>query len=173
MVCFLIDKKLNLSILHNMKDVLLKRNSYYEGLLQNLYAGAKGCFSAFMHFFYQYNQSVVFGKQYSECFFFLYNRELENCNIISQILIKMGGDNKYYSSSRKFLSGYNVDYVKHFAKIFLQDIEILEVNIIEVKNIILKIDDLKVKQELLKILSNKKEELKILKEIYFKNNMIN
>lgn len=156
-----------------MKETLLKINSYYEGLIQNFYAGAKGCFSAFMHFFYQYNQSIVYATQFTDCFRDLYEAELENCQILSEMLLKMGGDNKYYSSSRKFLSGYNVDYVKNFDKIFLCDIEILEINIIEVKNMIYKIDNKTINDNLKKILNNKKNSLKKLKENYFKNNLIN
>ena len=76
-----------------MKENIIKVNSYYEGLIQNFYAGAKGCFSAFMHFFYQYNQSVVYGAEYSDCFKLLYETELENCKILSELLLMMGGDN--------------------------------------------------------------------------------
>ena len=155
-----------------MKNDILKVNSYYEGLIQNLFAGAKGCFSAFMHFFYQYNQCSVYFHDFGECFSKLYKTELENCEILSQVLIKMGGDNKYYSSARKFLSGYNVDYVKNLSKMFLSDIEMLEVNIIEIKSVILKVEDKKIRDVLKKVLDNKKMELRFLKEIYFKNNLI-
>ena len=156
-----------------MKNDIFNANSYYEGLIQNFYGGAKGCFSAFMHFFYQYNQSMVYAQNLTEMFKKLYETELENCSILSKILIKMGGDNKYYSCSRKFLSGYNVDYVKNFSKIFLTDIELLEVNIIELNGLILKIENSAIKNELTIVLSNKKNSLKILKENYFKNNLIN
>lgn len=155
-----------------MKEPFLKVNSYYEGLIQNFYAGAKGCFSAFMHFFYQFNQSVIFANQYSECFKTLYENELENCTILCELLLRMGGDNKFYSSSRKFLSGYNVDYVKNFDKIFLYDIELLEINVIEVKSMIAKIENKVIREKLKIVLENKKESLRILKEKYFKNNLI-
>lgn len=156
-----------------MKENVFKQNSYYEGLIQNYFGGAKGCFSAFMHFFYQYNQSLFCCKEYSTLFQELYKTELENCEILSQILLKMGGDSKYYSSSRKFLSGYNVDYVKNFAKIFLNDIEMLEINVLENKSLILKIEDSQIRDWLKKILENKKKSLKILRENYFKNNVVN
>lgn len=155
-----------------MKESLFKLNSYYEGLIQNLYGGAEGCFSAFMLFFYQYNQSTVFSPKLSDCFEDLYQTELENCKVLSEIILKMGGDNKYYSSARKFLSGYNVDYIKNFSKILTADIEFLEFNVIETKNLICKIDDLEIKNRLKIILENKKKSLKKLKETYFKNNII-
>lgn len=156
-----------------MKEEILKINSYYEGLIQNFYAGAKGCFVAFMHFFYQYNQSIVFSAEYSECFSQLYQLEIKNCEILSNLIIRMGGDNKFYSSSRKFVSGYNVDYIKNFSKIFLADIELLEINIVELKSIISKIDNQKIRESLKIVLANKRDALKILKENYFKNNLIN
>ncbi len=155
-----------------MKQNVYDINSYYEGLIQNIYAGAKGCFSAFMHFFYQYNQSRIFQAEYATCFKFLFSCELENCQILSEILLKMGGDNKYYSNSKKFLSGYNVDYVKNFSQIFVLDIEILESHIIELKNLIDKIDNAQIKQDLRQILTNKKKQLKVLKENFFKLNII-
>ncbi len=154
-----------------MKQEIFEINSYHEGLIQNFYAGSKGCFIAFMQFFYQYNQSIVFQSEFADCFKQLYEYELENCQILSEIIIKMGGDNKFYSSARKFLSGYNVDYIKNFNKIFLLNIELLEVNIIEVRSMILKIDNLQIKGRLKTILENKKKSLRILREKYFKNNL--
>lgn len=155
-----------------MKEEMFKTNSYYEGLIQNFFGGAKGCFSAFMHLFYQYNQSLIYFEQYSQCFSQLYAKELENCSILSEIILRMGGDNKYYSSSRKFLSGYNIDYVKNFSQIFLLDIELLETNVIELKSMIAKIDNNGIKNKLKTILDNKKYSLKLLKENYFKTNLI-
>lgn len=156
-----------------MKGEVFKVNSYYEGLIQNIYAGQKGCFVSFMQFFYQFNQSVVFSPNISDCFEKLYKLELENCKILSELILRMDGDNKFYSSSRKFISGYNVDYIKNFSKIFLADIELLEVGIIEVKNIISKIDNVALREKLKIVLENKKNALKMLKENYFKNNLIN
>lgn len=156
-----------------MKQNVFRLNSYYEGLIQNLYSGSKGCFSAFMHFFYQYNQCGIFHREFCACFEELYQNELTNCQILSEVLIRLGGDNKYYSSSRQFLSGYNVDYIKNLSKIFLLDVEILEIHIIETKNVTNKIENNEIKNMIKRILENKKKSLKILKENYFKNNLIN
>lgn len=155
-----------------MREKSFNSNSYYQGLIQNFYGGSKGCFSAFMHFFYQYNQAKVFHQEYENCFKFLYNCEIENCEILTEALLKMGGDCKFCSHSQKFLSGYTVDYVKSLGQIFLLDIEILEYNIIEVKGMISKIDDLQIRGLLDNILQNKKKALKVLKENYFKNNLL-
>ena len=152
-----------------MKESLFFKNSYYQGLVQNLYGGAKGCFSLFMHFFYQYGQSLVFDKKISVCMFKLYMLELQNCEILAEILIKMGGDNKFYSHNRKFLSGYSVDYIKDFAQIYYLDVELLEIGIINVKSAYEKIEDEAVREGLKKVLSNKKIELDLLKENFLKN----
>lgn len=150
-----------------MKD-FFKTNSYYEGLIQNLLGGSKGCFSVFMHFFYQYNQSRVFFDDWAPCFKTLFEKELENCQILSELILKLGGDNKYFSSSRKFLSGNNIEYLKNSSKIFLLDVELLEIGILETKSLINKIEDGDIRFFLNLILKNKKQELKILKENYFK-----
>lgn len=150
-----------------MKD-FFKTNSYYEGLIQNLLGGSKGCFSVFMHFFYQYNQSRVFFDDWAQCFKTLFEKELENCQILSELILKLGGDNKYFSSSRKFLSGNNIEYLKNSSKIFLLDVELLEIGVLETKSLINKIEDGDIRFFLNMILKNKKQELKILKENYFK-----
>lgn len=152
-----------------MKENLFFKNSYYQGLIQNLYGGARGCFSLFMHFFYQYGQSLVYDKKISSCMLKLYMLELQNCEVLAEILIKMGGDNKFYSHNRKFLSGYGVDYIKDFSQIYFLDVELLEVGIINVKSAYEKIEDKSIGEGLQKVLSNKKIELGLLKENFIKN----
>lgn len=151
---------------------MLKLNSYYEGLIQNLFGSAKGCFSNFMNFFYQYCQMKEFAPENVSCMQTLYETELKNCEILSEILIKIGGDNRFYSSSRKYVSGFNIDYCKASSKMFVCDVELLEIGIIEVKNVIQKIENKIIKEKLKEILENKKNELKLLKETFFKNNML-
>lgn len=155
-----------------MKKQFQQINSYYEGLIQNLYGGAKGCFVSFMQFFYQYNQAKIFNETFAPCFKELYLLELENCEILSELLLNVGGDNKFYSCSRKFLSGFSVDYVKNLQRIYLADIELLEISLVEVKSIIEKVDNVKIKNSLKRILQNKKASLKNIKEKYFKNSII-
>lgn len=151
---------------------MIEVNSYYEGLLQNLFGGSKGCFVSFMTFFYQFCQVKEFSPENADCIKMLFESELQNCETISQILIMIGGDNRFYSSSRKYISGFNVDYSKAQSKMFVCDVELLEIGIIEVKNALQKIENKQIKEKLKKILENKKNELKILKETFFKNNML-
>jgi len=151
---------------------IIKVNSYYEGLIQNLFGGSKGCFSNFMTFFYQYCQVKEFSPENTQCMAKLYEAELKNCQILSEILIMIGGDNRYYSSSRKYLSGFNVDYSKAHSKMFMSDVEMIEIGIIEVKNALQKIENRQIKEKLKEILDNKKSQLKLLKETFFKNNLL-
>ena len=153
-----------------MKNKNLQANSYYEGLIQNLYSGTNGgCFLCFMQFFYQ---SVIIKAQNFECFEKMSQIELENCKILSVLLQKIGGDHKFYSSSRRFLSGHSVNYSKDVKRMFLIDIELLEANILDVKSLISKIENPAIKDELKKILENKRQNLKLLKENFFRNNLI-
>ena len=155
-----------------MKSNVENRNTYYEGLIQNLYCGNSGCFQSFMRFFYQLNQSLVFDQKNVKVFQQLCDTEIENCKMLCSALLDIGGDNKYYSSSKKFLSGYSVDYTKNFSQMFVSDIEMLEVQMIETKNCIYKVENEKIKSVIKKLLENKKKSLKILRENYFKNNII-
>lgn len=155
-----------------MNNAFLSRNSYYEGLLQNLYAGSSGCFSFLMKLFYQYNQVAVYSKENLSLFESLLECELENCKLLGQSIIEIGGDNKYYTSAKKFLSGASVDYCKSFEQMFMSDIETLETHVIELKNLISKIENLQIREKLKKILSNKQQNLRKIRENYFKNNLI-
>lgn len=151
---------------------LIKKNSYYEGLLQDFLAASDGCFCLFMTFFYQYNQVSEYKKEFEELFETLYQTELENSRIISQMIIEMGGDAKFYSHSKKFLCCHSVDYNKGVTQIFLDDIEKMEVSIIQNKSLINKIDDRKIKEKLNSVLKNKQICLKNLRENHLKNCLI-
>ena len=91
--------------------------------------------------------------------------------MLAEILVEMGADAKFFSKSKTFLSGYNVDYSRNISKIFLSDIEKLELHLIEIKSIILKVRNKRIKEKLNPVLENKKKSLKILRENYFKYNL--
>lgn len=147
-------------------------NSYYQGLLQNLYAGSKGCFMAFMQFFFQFCQCRFRHPEFEACFERLGKTELSNCTVLSEILLALGGECKFFSSSRKFLTASSVNFQTDLEGMFAADIEFLELNILELKSAISKIDNAKIKCQLLQILDSKKQSLAFLKECFFKNNLI-
>lgn len=142
------------------------KNSYYEGLLQDLFCGNDGFFTIFMHFLYQNNQIFVFYPSFSKDFEKLVSLELESCNTLSRVINEMGGDSKYYSSSKKYIFG-KIDYVKNLESIVDLDLELVEKSLIDTKNVLSKVDNHKIKNQLENILSIKKEEEKILKNIKF------
>lgn len=148
-----------------MKDFLNVKNSYYEGLLSNLFCSNDGFFAVFMHFFYQFNQFSVFHNEVSEDFHILYEKELLCCEKISKMIISLGGDNKYYSASRRFISGANIDYIKNLKNSIELDVELIENNIIEVKNCLNKIENSEIKKQLKEVLDIKNEELAQIKAI--------
>lgn len=146
-----------------MKGYFLTKNSYYEGLLQDLFCGNDGFFTIFLHFFYQFNQFFVYNNNFSSIFKFVYMKELENCEVVSNLLVLMGGDAKFYSSNKKFISGSGIDYVKNLKSAFELDIELVEKSLIDVKNALVKIDNAKIKEKLRIVIKNKEEELDKLK----------
>ena len=143
------------------------KNSYYEGLLQDLFCGNDGFFAIFLHFLYQYNQIFVFYPNFEKEFEKLWRLELEACNELSQAIIEMGGDSKYYSSSKKFLCG-NIDYIKNLSSIVDTDLELVEKSMIDLKNALSKIENNIIKTKLRKIVVVKEKEEMILKETKLK-----
>ncbi len=143
------------------------KNSYYEGLLQDLFCGNDGFFTIFLHFLYQFNQVSVFYPNFEKEFEKLYLLEIEVCNLLSKTIIEIGGDAKYYSSSKKFVTA-SIDYIKTLPLIVDVDMEFIEKNLIDLKNTLSKIDNVRIKTELRKVVAIKEQEEKILKEIKIK-----
>lgn len=143
------------------------KNSYYEGLLQDLFCEKDGFFAVFLHFLYQFNQIFVFYPNFKSDFEKLYMLELESCNLISRLINEIGGDAKFYSSNKKIFCG-NIDYLKHLPHIVDMDIELVEKSLIDLKNALYKIDNILIKTELRKILPLKEKEEKILKDLKIK-----
>ena len=149
-----------------MNKKFISYNSYYEGLLQDLFCGNDGLFSLFLHFFYQYNNIFVFNNNFSNKFQTLYKLELESCEKVCQLIFYMGGDAKYYSSTKKYISGMNIDYMKNLKSTLELDIELVEKSTIDIKNTMAKIENKEIKKQLNEILKIKTVEEKILKDIY-------
>lgn len=146
-----------------MKFVDQCKNSYYQGLLCDLYAGKDGCFVCFMQMFYQNNLCKSLEREV-DFFEVIAKKELKNCEILSRLLTKVGGDLQYHSSSRVFISGKTIDYVKNLKKMIESDVELMEVSQVNLKNAISKIDDKQIVGDLKKVLQNKRESLSLLKE---------
>ena len=142
-------------------------NSYYQGLVQDLYSGKDGEFVCFMQMFYQANCCKLSRKSI-DLFERLAKKELKICEILSCLLQKFGCDWQYCSSAKRFVSGKDVAFVKDFKKMLMLDIELFETAIVNIKNSISKIEDCEIRANLKKILVIKKESLNILKEEYIR-----
>lgn len=145
---------------------LFLKNSYYEGLLQDLFGEKDGFFAIFMHFLYQKNQIFINYPDFASDFEELLSLELKSCEKTSELIIGLGGDAKFYSSNKKYISGSGVDYVKNLRPILELDIELVEKSIIDIKNAYSKIENASVRAVLNEILIIKKDELNILKNCY-------
>lgn len=151
----------------------LFKNSYYEGLLQDLFCGKDGFFTVFMHFFYQKNQILINYPDYNKSFCELLSIELKVCESVSKVIIELGGDAKFYSSTQKYISGCGVDYVKNLASMLELDIELIEKNIIDLKGVYSKIENGNIRASLNEILILKNEEINILKNCFLSLENIN
>ena len=146
--------------------VHLFKNSYYEGLLQDLFCGKDGFFTVFMHFFYQKNQIFEYYPDFYKDFCEVLDFELKACSRLCELIIELGGDAKFYSSTKKYLSGSGVDYVKNLHAILELDIELVEKGRIDLKNVYSKVENANLRASLNEILILKNEELNILKNAY-------
>lgn len=145
---------------------ILLKNSYYEGLLQDIFCEKDGFFAIFMHFFYQKNQIFVNYPSFEKDFEELLRLELECCEKISNLIIELGGDAKFYSSSKRYISGSGIDYVKNLSAILELDIELVEKSVIDIKSAYSKIDNAFLRASLNEILILKNAELDILKNCF-------
>lgn len=158
------DKKERFFISEKVSKFL--KNSYYEGLLQDLFCEKDGFFSIFLHFFYQKNQISKFYPNFLEDFAGLLNLEEKACAKVSELIIELGGDAKFYSANRKFFSTSGLDYVKNLASILEMDIELVEKSVIDIRSAYAKIENANIRASLNEILIWKNEELKILKDCF-------
>ena len=140
-------------------------NSYYIGLLRNLYAGPDGAVMRGMQ--YRYQASVlVFNSKLSEKLYQFANEELEEEKKLASLIVQSGGDPVFANSENRFFNGRKIDYIKDIKQIMLQNIENIEKSILDYKITELKIDNKLLKKELNIIAENKKEQLNNLKTLF-------
>ena len=137
-------------------------NSYYAGLLRNLYAGPDGAVMRGMQ--YRYQAAVLgFNEKLKSALDGFAEEELKEERKLAELIILVGGDPVFANSRNQFFNGRNIDYIKDFKQIMLQNIENIEKNILDYKVTELKIDNKNIKKELKIILESKKQQLNNLK----------
>ena len=144
----------------------IKNNSYYQGLLQNLYAGGDGEMACFFQFTYQSFILSPFGSEHSKLFSEIAEEDLVHAKHLAEGIISLGGDPAFMSTQGVWLSGRVVDYVKGVKQMVGINIEIKEKLIIDYKTTIAKIDELRLRRMLEGILEEEENHLAKLKTIY-------
>lgn len=144
----------------------IKHNSYYLGIIQNLYCSSESEIICFLQFEYQKNLLLPFGNDYARVFGQIAEEDLFHSELLSEIIISLGGNPVYCSCQGKWLGGRQIDYVKNIKQMLALDIELKEKMIIDYKNATSKIDDLKIKKLLGCIVSEEASSCQKLKSLY-------
>lgn len=126
----------------------IKHNSYYLGIIQNLYCSNESEMVSFLQFEYQKNLLLPFGNEYGRFFGLTAQEDLFHTSLLAEIIISLGGSPIYCDNQGKWLSGRRIDYVKNIKSMLALDIELKEKLIIDYKTAISKIDDIKIKKML-------------------------
>ena len=144
----------------------IKNNSYYQGLLQNLYSGGDGEMASFFQLTYQNFILYPFGSEHASTFAQLAEEDLLHAKHLAQAIISLGGDPAFCSTQGVWLSGRVVDYIKGVKQMVGINIEAKEKLVIDYKTTISKIDEIQIKRMLEGILQEEEEHLSKLKSIY-------
>lgn len=141
-------------------------NSYYLGLVQNLYAGSEGELACFLQATYQvqvledYDQEIVGTlKKIAE-------QDQKHLSILSHIILMLGGNPKFLNAQNKWFSTREIDYVQGVKQIISFDIELKEKVILDYKSTIQKISSSEIKSVLSRILADENNHLQALRNIY-------
>ncbi len=140
-------------------------NSYYLGLIQNLYAGSEGELASFLQTSYQ---SALLYEQEDICLSLqkIAEQDKKHMQLLSHAIIMLGGTPKYFNAQNKWFSTREIDYVQSLKQIVSLDIEMKEKSILDYKSTIQKVSSLDLKATLTRILQDENNHLGILKNIY-------
>ena len=143
----------------------LRKNSYYSGILKNLYAGSEGECIVFLQLKYQTYVLKNFHPEISDLLEEISKTELLHQQLLSDAILMSGGDPTYSNSQNKWIGGRQIDYVKDIKQIISYDIEMKEKIVIDYKIAIAKIDNLEIKKLLASILQDEEIHLRKLRNI--------
>lgn len=129
----------------------IRHNSYYLGIIQNLYCSSESEIISFLQFEYQKNLLLPFGNDFARVFGAIAEDDLFHSGLLAEIIISLGGNPVYCDNQGKWLGGRKIDYVKNIKQMLDVDIELKEKMIIDYKNAISKIDDNNIKKMLIMI----------------------
>lgn len=140
-------------------------NSYYLGLVQNLYAGSEGELASFLQTTYQ-SGVLEDTQQVAEILKKIAEQDKKHLSILSHVILMLGGDPKFFNAQNKWFSTREIDYVQGVKQVVSFDIELKEKIIIDYKSTIQKISSPDIKAVLARILADENNHLQSLKNIY-------
>lgn len=141
------------------------KNSYYCGILQNLFAGNESECVMLMQINYQINLLKNFNENIISVLQNILMSDAVHQGVLANAILMCGGDPVYANAQNKWLGGRQVDYIKDIKQILSYDIEMKEKAIIDYKIAIAKIDNYEIKLVLTSILQDEEEHLKLLKNL--------
>ncbi len=141
-------------------------NSYYLGLVQNLYAGSEGELACFLQSTYQFQVLEDADKKVVDALKKIAEQDQKHLEILSHIILMLGGNPKFFNAQNKWFSTREIDYVQGVKQIVSYDIELKEKVIIDYKSTIQKISSTDIKDILSRILADENNHLQALRNIY-------
>ena len=141
-------------------------NSYYLGLVQNLYAGSEGELACFLQATYQFQVLEDYEQEIVDTLKKIAEQDQKHLSILSHIILMLGGNPKFLNAQNKWFSTREIDYVQGIKQIISFDIELKEKVILDYKSTIQKISSSEIKSVLSRILDDENNHLQVLRNIY-------
>ncbi len=141
------------------------KNSYYSGILQNLFAGSEGEIITFLQLQYHANIIKNFHPKIADLLNEISLTDLKHQQLLSNAIQMTYGNPIYANSQAKWIGGRQIDYLKDTKQIILTNIELKEKAIIDYKMAISKIENIQIKLLLNSILNDEENHRLILKKL--------
>ncbi len=141
------------------------RNSYYSGILQNLFAGSEGEVVLFMQLQYHSNILKNYNPKISEILTEISLTDLKHQQLLSNAIEMTYGNPIYATTQGKWVGGRQIDYIKDIKQILHANLEAKEKAIIDYKLAISKVENQQIKMLLSAILSDEETHRLILKKL--------
>lgn len=143
----------------------LCKNSYYSGILQNLYAGSEGEVVLFLQLRYHSYILDNFNEQLSKVLQEISLDDLKHQELLANAIQMTSGDPIYCNSESKWLGGRQIDYIKDTVQILKLNLEAKEKTVIDYKIAISKIENQQIKLLLSSIVTDEQSHCKMLKDM--------
>lgn len=130
----------------------LKSNPFYTEILQNLYMGDKGEVVSYLQLCYQSFLLLPFGSEYGNIFGEIASEDFLHMKLLSQRIIKFGGNPVFSNTQGIWLGGRSINYSKDIKSMLFSNIELKESSLINYKTAYAKIENESLKKLLKSII---------------------